>query len=393
MLKTQMIKGKKTVSILLLSTLLITTLSACSQNSQKVSEDKPKQEQEVKVEAETEKQTGAESETRIIKDMAGREVEIPTNINKVYSTNPMGILALYAINPDTIAGLNFEIGEAEKKFTTKEYQALPVLGRLNKGDANGSEEEILAANPDIIIDMGTIEPDWIKGADETQERLGIPTIMVDGTFENSDKAYEFLGELVGSEERAKELADYFRDSIKETKDIVSKIPEDKKVKVYYAGGDGGLSTSPAGSIHSELIDIVGGKNVVGTEGPGNMEVTMEQILNWNPDKIILEKEGAMGRNGSESLYEDVLKDDTWKSVEAVKTGEVYQIPNAPFNWYGRPQSPSRILGTKWLGNLLYPDYFKVDINKETKEFYKKFYNIDLKDSDVDEILTNARPKN
>ena len=307
MLKTQLTKSKKTVSILLLSTLLITTLSACSQNSEKISEDKPKQEQEVKVEAE--KQAGAENETRIIKD------------------------------------------------------------------------------------MGTIEPDWIKGADETQERLGIPTIMVDGTFENSDKTYDFLGELIGSQERAKELTDYFRESIKETKDIVSKIPEDKKVKVYYAGGDGGLSTSPAGSIHSELIDIVGGKNVVGTEGPGNMEVTMEQILNWNPEKIILEKEGAMGRNGSESLYEDVLKDDTWKSVEAVKTGEVYQIPNAPFNWYGRPQSPSRILGTKWLGNLLYPDYFKVDINKETKEFYKKFYNIDLKDSDVDEILTNARPKN
>ena len=41
---------------------------------------------------------------------------------------------------------------------------------------------------------------------------------------------------------------------------------------------------------------------------------------------------------------------------------------------------------KWLGNLVYPEVYKYDMEKEVKEFYKLFYNYELTDEEVKEIL-------
>lgn len=41
---------------------------------------------------------------------------------------------------------------------------------------------------------------------------------------------------------------------------------------------------------------------------------------------------------------------------------------------------------KWLGNLVYPEVYKYDMEKEVKEFYKLFYNYELKDEEVKQIL-------
>ncbi|HBK52829.1 MAG TPA: ABC transporter substrate-binding protein, partial [Syntrophomonas wolfei] len=53
---------------------------------------------------------------------------------------------------------------------------------------------------------------------------------------------------------------------------------------------------------------------------------------------------------------------------------------------------ARILGIKWLGNLLYPEEFNYDIEQETKEFYKLFYSYDLSEQDLDELMSNALRK-
>ena len=115
---------------------------------------------------------------------------------------------------------------------------------------------------------------------------------------------------------------------------------------------------------------------------------MEQVLNWNPQKIIANQ----GRDGNKGAYDVITTDPKWSTVEAVKNGEVYQIPNAPFNWFDRPPSINRIIGVRWLGMVLYPEAFDIDIKQETKDFYKMFYHRELTDVEVDELLVNAVKK-
>lgn len=381
---------RKLMSLLLVLILSMTIFAGCTDDSKKETvpvedtdnKDTGKKDSEDNKNKETDKEG-----TRIIKDMAGREVEVPNQINKVFTTSPVGTIALYSIDPTKVAGLNKEISPAEAKYLDEDFQKLPILGTY-KSSTEGNEEEILKASPDVIISMGNVDEKWIGEADESQERLGIPFLMVDGALDNLDETYKFLGELLGEEERAKELADYCKSTIDDTKKLASEIPEDERVTIYYADGEEGLVTNVKGSLHTQAIDLIGAENAADVEvdkTSGGEDVSMEQVLEWNPQKIIANK----GKGGSNGAYEVVTTDDKWSTIDAVKNGEVYAIPNEPFNWFDRPPSVNRIIGVRWLGNIVYPEIFDIDIKQETKDFYQMFYHRELTDQEVDDILKDS----
>ncbi|MGS0764201.1 ABC transporter substrate-binding protein [Syntrophomonas curvata] len=365
----------RAVSIILSIMLIVTGIAGCSS---------------------TEKagQTSSEPEitTLTVTDMAGREVVVPKEIKKIYSAVPIGTVLLYTINPDLLAAKNFKLSDLEKKYTAEEYRNLPVLGTYIMGDT-ANEEDILKLAPDVIIYAGFIDDSWKTKVDEAQKRLGIPVIMVDGNLKSAPAAYKFLGKLLGEEEKAQKLGEYCQKTLNEAEQIAAEIPEEKKARMYYACGEDGLMTYAAGNLHAELIDIVGGKNIAGTKGGSpyqNSRLSMEQLIKWNPDIIIANKAAARGGEGeTASLRDKILGNSALNNLEAVKNGQIYEIPCAPFSWFGQPPSVARILGIKWLGNLTYPEEFNYDIKKETKEFYKTFYSYDLSDKDFEELTNNA----
>jgi iron complex transport system substrate-binding protein len=42
-----------------------------------------------------------------------------------------------------------------------------------------------------------------------------------------------------------------------------------------------------------------------------------------------------------------------------------------------------------IGNLIYPEIYDFDINEEVKTFLKLFYNYDLSDEEVGELIKNS----
>ncbi|MEG0371210.1 MAG: ABC transporter substrate-binding protein [Clostridium sp.] len=334
------------------------------------------------------KEISKEATTVVIKDMAGRDVTINKKISKVYSSSPVGTLIMYTFDDKKVAGLNFKISEEEKKFTTKHYQSLPNLGGWYGKGKTGNVEEIMKVKPDFVISTG-LNKTAIESANKLQKQLGIPVVIINDDIEKIGETYRFIGKILSNEERGNELAQYCETTVKTAKDIASKIPENKKVSVYYAEEISGLNTDPSGSPHSKLIDISGGKNVANvkiTPGYGRTEVSMEQVMSWNPSLIIASVDNGYKGSGS---YETILKSSSWSKIKAVKDGHVYQTPTAPFNWFDRPPSVNTIIGIKWTQNLLYPEYAKYNMKEETKKFYKLFYHYDLTDKDVNDILQKS----
>ena len=331
-----------------------------------------------------------EDGTRIVTDMVVRKVEIPSKVNKVFTTSPVGTIALYSINPERIAGLNNQPGEVESKYLLEDYLKLPVLGTYKEANS-GNEEEILREAPDIIISMGNLDDSWISKADESQAKLGIPFLMIDGNLENLDKSYEFLGDILGEQEICKELSKYCKETIEDTKKLAKKIPVEKRKKIYYAT-DTGLSSNIRGSLHTQPIELIGAINVVEPTSQQSTStrvyLSMEQVLSWNPD-IIIATQSDVGSGAYETITKNSKWGSAWNNIDAVKDKNVYGIPYAPFNWFDRPPSVNRILGIRWLGNLVYPEYFKINIRKETKKFYKMFYHHELTDKELDDILKNS----
>lgn len=324
--------------------------------------------------------------TVTVTDMAGREVEVPEKIEKVYSVNSIGTIFLYTLKPCVLAGWNSELG-TEKQYIKEEFHSLPVLGTY-KGPNSINMEELLATAPDLIINMGDISDKYISESDELQELTGIPVVMIDGSLDKQAEAYKLLGKLLDAEKRAERLAEYSQDVLEEIKEKAAAIPEEKKVTVYYAAGAKGLETSPRGSINTEVLDLVGGLNVADTGIDKNMrriDVTLEQVINWNPQVIMIATDGSENH----SVYETILNENAWSHIDAVKNRQVYEIPYGPLDWFNRPPSVLRLMGMKWLGNLLYPDVYQLDINEEAKEFFQLFFDHSLTDKEINQLLERS----
>lgn len=328
--------------------------------------------------------------TVTITDMAGRKVTIPKTIQKIYSTSPMGEIIMYTLAPSKIAGKTWTLDLAEKSLLIDEYLEKPVLGGWFGKNTTGNPEVIVKAHPDIVLSMGYLNNTDISATERIEEKLGIPVVMLDGHLTMLDSTYRFLGKILGLSERADTLAAYCKSTIDLAVSTVSKIPDTEKVRVYYAEGINGLETDPQGSMHTEVLTMVGGINVAQIPLPGAYgrgTVSFEQILVWKPDIILVCLD--RGHPHGTEHYNNIMSSQSWKTIDAVRKGNVYCIPSLPFNWFDRPPSVNRIIGIRWLGNLLYPDYFKYDIKRETREFYKLFYHKELTDKELAEVLADA----
>ncbi|MGB8452831.1 MAG: ABC transporter substrate-binding protein [Anaerocolumna sp.] len=333
----------------------------------------------------TEKMTSVSNDTDSIKtitDMGGRKVEISDKIGKVYGANPMSTILLFTLVPDKIIAWNTKL--PNQNVLPEKYRNLPVAGSMGTKQQAASPEEILAHNPDMVIFAQTeINEQGIDKADKLSKQLGKPVVLVNGSFENMESTYELLGQIFDCSERSNELIQYYKDTLSNIENIKSEIKEEDKVKVYYGKEADALTTSGNQSVHAKLIQMVGGVNAAGSiEGSGDAAINMEDVIKWQPDVILLSEANDNEKDSSQNLK----KSNIWKGITAVENGKVYVSPQLIFSWFDRPPSINELIGIKWLAQTLYPSYYNLDIRSEIKDFYKEFYNIDLKDGDVNKIL-------
>ena len=324
------------------------------------------------------------AETREITDMAGRKVTVPTaeNIESVFSAGPVAAIFLYMVAPDKLLGWNYELNDVEKFIILDKYQDLPNFGM---GDAV-NYEAVIAANPTIAINSGKINDAMVSDCDALSESLGIPVVAVDNELNNSAEAFRFMGELLGVEDHAEELAQYAEQVFTDI-NALSDIPEEKKVSVYFGNGEDSLETAPRGSQHAQILDVINAVNVADLElGDGSrVQISAEQLLAWDPDVIVVNGEPKADKSGS-SAAEDILSNPDYASLKAVQDQKVYGTPNAPFSWVDRPAGPNRLIGMRWFSALIYPEYIKCDINEEIHKFFDLFYHVDLSDEQLENVL-------
>ncbi len=340
--------------------------------------------------------SGSGNDARTITDMAGREVSVPQHIESVYSTGQPGVVSLYILAPDKLLGWCMKPSSVEAEYLEQQYLDLPVLGLMQGQNNTANREEIISRAPDAILLMTSLQEDAdresaVGDADAIARKMGIPTVVADYSLKATGEAFRFLGDLLDCEQRAEDLASYCDRVYANALVNSASIADADRVRVYYAQGQSGLQTAPQGSEHSEVLDLVGADNVVKLEAGsgGRVNVDMEQVLIWNPKVIVTSYAMSHSADGQAvfTLIEEGNK--SWSEVSAVRSGSVYNTPAYPFNWQDMPPSANRIIGISWLGNLLYPELFDIDIRKETQSFYQLFYRVELSDVQLEVLLVGA----
>lgn len=329
-----------------------------------------------------------------ILDMANRNLTVPSPITHVLSTSPDGTVIVYMVAPETLLALNYQTTTEEQKYMPNTYKNLPSVGGWY-GAQTGSYEQFISMQPQVVLESiassnsssSTMHSSNMATLNERQQKFGtIPVVGVNDTSNVStvNPSIEFVGKLLGKEDQAKKLTNFNTRVQTEVSGVVSTIPDSEKVTVYFAEGPAGLQTEPPGSVHAQLIDLCGGENVADVQmqgGAGETDVSMEQVLKWNPDVIITTEP---------TFFQNVYGNSSWSSVNAVKNKRVYLSPQSPFKWFDQPTGANMIIGIPWTAKVLYPDKFQnMSIVSDVKEFYSDFYHYDLSDGDVKKILEGS----
>ena len=344
---------KKIVS-LVLAALLVLSLAACGQ--QTVQPEMPDDDEVTP------------AETRTFTDSVGREVTLPAKVEKVAVSGPLAQIVVFAMAPDKLVGIANAWDESAAQFLDTKYYDLPLLGQFYGGKGEMNLETLLAAAPDVVIDVGEPKGSIVEDMDALQEQTGIPFVHIDAYLASMDNTYAMLGDLLAMPNEAQGLADYCRYAYDRAVEIANSV---EKVNLLYITGDEGLNVIAKGSYHAEAIDLLANNLAVvdepSSKGTGN-EVDMEQILNWNPDVILF---------APDSIYDTVADNENWQTITAIKEGNYYEVPFGPYNWMGFPPSVQRLLGMQWMAAVLYPDAADYDLYEAASAYFELFYHCEL----------------
>ncbi len=329
-------------------------------------------------------QKNAAEELREFTDDLGRTVNIPVTVDKIAVSGPLTQVYVFPLCPELFAGFSDAFASDIEKYFPAEYLSLPEIGQLYGGKGTMDLEALLAAEPDVVIDVGEAKGNMAEDLDALTEQTGIPFVHINANEETVAEAYLKLGELTGKTEKAKELSDWCAANYKRVSDIMAKVDADGARKsLVYCLGDKGLNVLAEGSFHAGTINLVSDNaaklSEVSHSGDGN-EVDMEQLILWDPEVIIYEPN---------SVFDTVADDPLWQELEPIKTGEYYKCPWGPYGWLSTPPGVQRYLGMVWLTSILYPEYADYDLQELVTEYYQVFYGYELSDAEYKEITKDA----
>ncbi|MCX7708967.1 MAG: ABC transporter substrate-binding protein [Clostridia bacterium] len=302
-----------------------------------------------------------------VKDQLQRTVKVPAKVNRIISSYTISTSLLIALGAkDKLVGI--EIQAEERPLYRKAAPELLKLPAVGSGKTFNIEE-CLKLKPDLVI-----LPYRMTEFVTKLEKLGIPVIAV--APENMDSFLEtvhLIGKAAGSEQKAKELIDFYRQKI-HTIEAAAKELQNKPV-VYIAGSKSPLTTCTKEMYQHYLIELAGGENASQEIQKGYWaNVSMEQVMKWNPEVICSVQYSTF-------KDQDLLKGEKWQSIKAVKDQKIYRFPSTLEPW--DYPAPSAILGVLWLTNKLHPEvYTKEMFLKDARSFYKKFYRIDASDEEL-----------
>ena len=313
--------------------------------------------------------------TRSLRDMAGDSVQVPAHIERVATIGSVPV----------INSLLFAIGEGKRivnglppPFSKKPrwgYQQVfaPHMAHLpvmQSPDYAPQIETLLQAAPDVVLTMD-------RSTAETLNRLGLPTLYLAWRQPEDVKAVvRLLGDLFRRPEAAQRYVQRFDDILARV-DTATRRNGGKRPRVLYF--------SPATLRQPHLvaewwIKAAGGDSM--TDDGRQTETrsfSMEQLLDWNPDILIV---------SSRDEAEAVLHESRFSALKAVRAGKVLVLPSGAHTWGNRTsEQPLTVL---WAASQFYPHAVSAQqVRQETQRFYRELYGIDLSAAQVDEILAGG----
>ena len=345
----------------------------------------------------TKTEEAKKSDTHIVVDHGGNEVEVPNKIERIVVSDIFPIPAVLSVffnSADKIVGIALTSASAAKNSLLS--QMYPEILNAKSDFMNGNTinvEELSKLNPDVVF--------YSENNNEQKEVLtnaGFCAIGISANgwhydcIETLNQWLKTLTEVFKYDDNIKVLSDRSEKAQKKSNEIYSMIkervkdltPEQKKrVFFLFQYNDSTMLTSGKNFFGQWWADAVGCINVAEElEKDNSVATNIEQVYAWNPDMIFMTNFNIYL---PKDLYENTVGNYNWSEVKAVKDKEVYKMPLGMYRTYTPGiDTPITLL---WFAKTAYPDMFNdIDLMKETREYYKDIFSVDLTDEQIKSIF-------
>lgn len=266
-----------------------------------------------------------------VTDATGRTVAVPDHVARVLPAGAPAAVLLEALAPDLMLGFPNPVSPEARAELAPAAAALPSVPRLT--GRQDVSEQVRALHPDLIVDYGDVTPDYTALAEKTQEKLGVPMLLLDGALAKTPDALRMLGVALHRERRAETLA------LLAQAMLALPVAGRPRTAVYLRGSGELRAVAPGGTTGEVFAQL--GWVLLTPQGEGTFRpVTLAEIATLDPDVLLF---------ADPKMRAVVEASDAWRSLRAVRTGHAYIAPSLPFGWIEEPPSLNRLLGFAWLG--------------------------------------------
>lgn len=319
--------------------------------------------------------------SRQVTDQLGRQVTLPDRVDRVVVLQHQTLNLLVQLDAtEKMVGIlsnwKQQLGDGYARLVPP-LNTLPMLGDLTHVDL----EKLVALHPQVVFVTNYAPQEMINQIQD----LGIAVIAIslrtdsdtqqaqlNPQLENEEQAYNdglaqgirLIGEVVNQQKQADALVAATFKQRQQVADRLKDIPEKERIRVYMANPD--LTTYGSGKYTGLMMAHAGAMNVAASTVKGYKQVSMEQILAWNPQVIFVQDRYP-------KVLDEINQQPAWQVVDAVKNHRVYLMPEYAKAW-GYPMPEAMALGELWIAKKLYPARFAdIDMQQQADSWYQRFY--------------------
>lgn len=272
---------------------------------------------------------------RTFTDQIGRQVTVPDTVDRVVVLQHQTLNLLVQMNAtDKIVGVmanwKQQLGDGYARLAPELAQKAS-LGDLTHVDP----EKLVALRPQVVFVTNYAPQEMI----DKISRLGIPVVAIslrhdvageqakmNPTLADEEQAYNrglregitLIGDIVNKPQEAKALIEAMDKGRKMVSDRLQSVPENERVRAYMANPE--LTTYGSGKYTGLMMAHAGALNVAASSVKGFKQVTMEQVIAWDPQVIFVQ-------NRYPKVVNEILHNPQWQVIDAVKHHRVYLMPD------------------------------------------------------------------
>ena len=340
----------------------------------------------------------AEKKEITLTDIMGREVTVNVPVDKMvlqWSASGGPFFTLFAIEgkdaASKIAAIDRENLKKNRYDVWEAFStAVPELASIPNIESGKdlNPEAVIALHPDVIV---VPQDCYNEGIDNYKklEEAGIPVVAIDfhqEKLENHKKSIELMGQLLGKEEKAAEVFNYYDSQLKKVTSKLDTITSPKP-RVYHenAMDPDEMSTSHSSAyMWGAMLNKMRGDVIADGVIEKTAVMSEEYLLKKNPEVILFtgsywaDKPNSLrlGFLSDEKIAQETLEPfkhrEGWENLDAIKNNRIYGAN------IGIGRDLTDFAGFQMAAKALYPKEFAdIDPEANLRDFYDKYMPLKL----------------